>query len=155
MDCWNSGTYLFIFTECVVLLATTVYQYYRYLQITVTMKYNKYKGSEFDFQKALAYYLDTINLLWFHPANEIKAKPQYMAKRKLIGVKSGVPDFCILEPNKKYKGLFIEIKVGYNKPNENQMKWIEELNKRKYYALVSYSLDECIEVINNYIKNKI
>jgi hypothetical protein len=115
------------------------------------MKYEKYKGREEFLQKAVARYLDTIRVLWFHCPNEIKASPQYLKKRKLLGVKSGVPDVCILEPNKDYKGLFIELKVGYNKPSENQKKWIENLEKRGYKTLISYSLDEVIDVVNDYL----
>ena len=112
----------------------------------------KFKGKEEELQKAVARYLDMLGVLWFHPPNEIRAKPQYMVKRKQMGVKSGVPDVCILEPNKLYKGLFIELKVGYNKLSDNQESWIYELNKRGFKAFVSYSLDECIEEIDNYLK---
>ena len=114
-------------------------------------KYKKYIGKEDDFQKSLASYLDSLNVLWFHSPNEIKAKPQYMVKRREMGVKSGVPDVCILEPNRYYHGLFIELKVGYNKTSDNQKKWVQDLNERGYKTCVSYSLDECIEIVNNYI----
>ena len=112
--------------------------------------YPKYIGSEESLQKSLALYLDYSGLLWFHPPNEIKAKPQYMAKRKTLGVKSGVPDVCILEPRGNYHGLFIELKVGYNKPSDSQKKWIAELNQRGYAAYCCNSLDEAIEIIEKY-----
>lgn len=116
------------------------------------MKVEKYIGREDDFQKTCARYLDSLGVLWFHCPNEIKAKPQYMAKRKRMGVKSGVPDICILEPNKLYKGLFVELKVKYNTTTENQNRWIVELNKRGYKAFVTWSLDEFIEEVDNYLK---
>jgi hypothetical protein len=114
-------------------------------------EYKKYKGSEANFQKAIASYLDFIGVLWFHPPNEIKAKPQYMAKRKQQGVKSGVPDVCILEPNKEFSGLFIELKCGYNKPSENQKKWISLLEKKGFKAVWSNSLDETRAIIDKYL----
>lgn len=117
-------------------------------------EYKKYKGSEANFQKAVASYLDYKGVLWFHPPNEIKAKPQYMAKRKQQGVKSGVPDVCILEPNSKYYGLFIELKVMYNKPNENQIKWMNRLNAKGFKAVWSNSLDETRAIIDEYLKIK-
>jgi hypothetical protein len=117
-------------------------------------EYKKYKGSEASFQKAIASYLDFKGVLWFHPPNEIKAKPQYMAKRKQQGVKSGVPDICILEPNSKYYGLFIELKVGYNKLSKNQENWIDKLGVRAYKTAVSYSLDETRAIIDEYLKIK-
>jgi hypothetical protein len=118
------------------------------------MKFEKYKGKEEDLQKAVARFLDTNRVLWFHCPNEIKAAPSYLKKRRMLGVKSGVPDVCILEPNKNYSGLFIELKVGYNKPSEKQNEWIKKLEKRGYKTLVSYSLDEVIDVVNRYLNNE-
>jgi hypothetical protein len=119
------------------------------------MKKERYKGKEDDFQKSIARYLNSLGVLWMHPPNEIKAKVQYMSKRKAMGVKSGVPDVLIFEPRGKYIGLAIELKAGYNKPSENQLKWIEDLNKRGWLALWSNSLDEVLDVIEEYFGKKI
>jgi hypothetical protein len=113
-------------------------------------KYEKYIGKEDQFQKTVARYLDSMGVVWMHPPNEIKAKVQYMAKRKAMGVKSGVPDILIFEPNKKHIGLAIELKAGYNKPSENQLKWIKDLNSLGWLAVWSNSLDEVIEIIEKY-----
>ena len=121
----------------------------RYSKKTVKT-YPKYLGKEEDFQKSLARYLDSSGLLWFHVPNEIKAKPQYMVKRKLMGVKSGVPDVCILEPRGQFNGLFLELKVDYNKPTENQLKWMELLKSKGYSAVWTRSLDEAIDIIEKY-----
>lgn len=117
------------------------------------MKFEKYPYSEERFQIALARYLDVLNVAWYHVPNEIKAKKQYYKKRKKLGVKKGIPDICIIEPNKYYKGLYIELKVGYNQPSEEQMQWIDKLKNRGYLSFVSYSLDECIYVIEEYLKD--
>ena len=119
-------------------------------EINKKKAYPKFLGKEEDFQKALARYLDFSDLLWFHVPNEIKAKPQYMAKRKLMGVKSGVPDVCILEPRGQFNGLFLELKVGHNKPTKNQNKWRELLKCRGYAAVWTRSLDEAIDIIEKY-----
>ena len=118
-------------------------------------KYKKYIGLESDFQTSCAIYLDSLDVLWFHCPNEIKAKPQYLAKRRRQGVKSGVPDICILEPNKLYKGLFIELKVGYNKASDNQNKWLFELQKRGFKTFITYSFDEFIDIVDDYFKKDI
>lgn len=114
------------------------------------MKYKRYIGKEDDFQKTIASYLNSLGVLWMHPPNEIKAKVQYMAKRKAMGVKSGVPDILIFEPNKGYVGLAIELKAGYNKPSDNQLKWIEDLTNKGWMALWSNSLDEVLDEIEKY-----
>lgn len=124
-------------------------------------KYCKYKGSEDNLQISLASYLDTIGVLWFHPANERQLSIRYNkkgvaysplgAKLKKKGVKSGVPDVIIFEPRGVYNGLMIELKVGSNKTTDNQKKWIADLNKRKYLCLVSYSLEESIDIVKKYI----
>ncbi len=126
-----------------------------YIKIKPLNEYKRYKGKESDFQTAIATYLDFIGVLWFHPPNEIKAKPQYMAKRKRQGVKPGIPDICIMEPNKDYSGLFIEIKANYNKPSDYQLKWAKNLNKKGYLAVWSNSFDECKDIINGYLSNKL
>ena len=117
-------------------------------------EYNKYLGKEDNLQKSVALYLDSLGLIWFHPPNEIKAKPQYYKKRKALGVKSGVPDIMVLNHSKYYTGLAIELKVGKNKPTDNQLKWLEDLKSIGYYTLVSYSLEEVIDIIDGYIKDE-
>jgi hypothetical protein len=117
-------------------------------------KYEKYIGKEDQFQKTLARYLDSIGVLWCHSPNEIKAKVQYMAKRKQMGVKSGVPDVLIFEPKGEFIGLAIELKAGYNKPSENQLKWLDDLTKKGWLAVWSNSLDEVIDIIEKYLSKK-
>lgn len=116
------------------------------------MKYEKYKGSESDLQKSVATYLDFMGVLWFHCPNGGTRNKKEAANLKRQGVKSGVPDICILEPTKDFHGLFIELKVGYNKPSEKQELWLDKLGHRAYKTAVCYSFDECKEVINQYFK---
>ncbi len=118
------------------------------------LKQNKYIGKEENFQKTVACYLDSLGVLWFHPPNEIRTNVSYLKKRKSLGVKSGVPDIVILEPKGKWGGLFIELKVGYNKPSENQKKFLERLKMNNYKTLVSWSLDKVMDEIDCYLKLK-
>jgi len=118
----------------------------------IEKKFKKYIGLEENLQKSVAILLNLSGLVWFHPPNEIKAKPQYLKKRRAMGVKSGVPDCMILTPRGKYKGLAIELKVGYNKASETQIKWLKKLKKLGYYTVVSYSLNEVRYIIDQYKK---
>lgn len=73
------------------------------------------------------------------------------------------PDLLILEPNKKFKGLFIELKVkspfkinGELKKDEHligQQKTIKDLIDRGYYATFSTGFEQTKEIIDNYFKN--
>jgi hypothetical protein len=73
------------------------------------------------------------------------------------GVKSGVPD--VLLPvglfskgdGEYYGGLFIEMKVGRNKPTENQLWWHEQLRECGYKVVVCYSWLEAQRVICEYL----
>ena len=94
----------------------------------------------------------------------VKLTKQQAVRNKLIQ-KNGfkTPDLLILEPNQKYNGLFIELKVespfkknGELKSNEHleaQQKSIEELNKKGYYACFSWGFENTIDLIRNYFKN--
>ena len=125
-------------------------------------KYRRYSGSEDDMQISLARYLDSLKVLWHHPANERQLQLRVSKKGavysplgmklKRKGVKKGVPDIMIFEPRGIYNGLALEIKTKYNKPTPEQVHWCNELNKRKYLAKVTWSLDEAIDIIDRYLK---
>ena len=81
------------------------------------------------------------------------------AKMKAEGVKSGVPDICLpclgtFEDEFGFYGasaLYIEMKVGRNKPTANQEHWIEGLRKLDNRVEVCYSADEAWNVIMDYL----
>lgn len=114
------------------------------------IKYPKFKGKEDQFQILCASYLDLKGITWCHCPNEIRAKPQYMAKRKKMGVKSGVPDILIFDGLKGYKGFAIELKVGYNKSSDKQIQWLDRLEKIGWKVLVTYSFEEFEASIKDY-----
>lgn len=72
-------------------------------------------------------------------------------KLKDEGVKPGVPDIFLPKANKKYLGLFIEMKVGKNKLTQNQETWIEALSQLGYACAVCYSVEEAIVDIEEYL----
>ncbi len=74
-----------------------------------------------------------------------------------LGYIKGCPDLFLPLPNKKYHGLFIELKNGKRGTNvsDNQKEWIKDMNELGYYAVVIRSIDDYKELINNYVNNNI
>lgn len=75
-------------------------------------------------------------------------------KMKAEGLKSGVPDVFLAVPKKRFHGLFIEMKVGKNKPSDTQKEWIENLRLAGYMVEICYSADEAINLIQMYLDAK-
>ena len=93
--------------------------------------YQKYLGKEDVLQSSVMNYLklNYPNVFAIHVPNEGKRSPFERYKFKYLGGISGVPDLLIFAQNKKYCGLAIELKVGYNKPTESQQSCLESLKK--------------------------
>ena len=85
-------------------------------------------------------------------------------KLKAEGVKSGVPDICLpisseivtneddeIPGFETYSALYIEMKIGRNKPTEKQQEWIDGLRSMGNYVEVCYSCDEAWAVIMDYL----
>ena len=70
---------------------------------------------------------------------------------KAEGVRAGVPDIFIAYPMNKKHGLFIEMKVGKNKPTENQKEWLFRLAKNGYAVFTCYSWIEAARTICEYL----
>jgi hypothetical protein len=73
---------------------------------------------------------------------------------KQQGVKKGVSDMFLPLPKGSYSGLFIELKVGKNKPTKEQKEFIEYANKVGYLAKVCYGHQEAISLIEKYLNLK-
>lgn len=78
--------------------------------------------------------------------------PAEAANLKRQGVRSGVPDICLALPRGKYHGMYIEMKVGRNKPSDNQKDWLSRLADAGYYTVVCYGFDEARKEILAYLK---
>ena len=113
-------------------------------------------------QIAVAKYLDALNIVWCHVANERKTSVMAGKRLKQKGVKSGVPDVLIFEPNKGYNGLAIELKAEVTsndgkktrrpKPTNNQLLWLNILSKKGWKTEICYNFDEVLFVVNAYFK---
>lgn len=83
------------------------------------------------------------------------------ARLKREGVKRGVPDLFLPVPRilwgpgviiKTYHGLFIELKVGRNKPTIEQRAWLDNLEAQGYDTYVCYSWYEAWERVQAYLE---
>jgi len=71
---------------------------------------------------------------------------------KRQGVKAGVPDLCLPVPKGNYHGLYIEMKVGRNKPSANQKEWLAALSANGYAVAVCYGAAEARRRIEEYLR---
>ena len=76
------------------------------------------------------------------------------AKMKATGTRAGVPDIFLPVPRGSYHGLWIELKVGYNKPSDIQKWWLGNLEARGYAVAVCYGWGEAQEAITKYLKQE-
>lgn len=104
--------------------------------------------SEEEEQLALSRLLDQLKLKWCHYPAETKAKPQYMAKRRRLGVKPGVPDVMIFDIPPAYpdaKGAVIELKRRKGgRLSDEQMEWLVRLSGLGWKTAVCKGTEEAI-----------
>lgn len=87
-----------------------------------------------------------------HVPNEGKRSKRYGAELKRMGLKAGFPDLGLLVPNKKYAGLFIELKADKTKSmTKEQKEWLEKLNSYGYKAVRCNGSEEAIQIIKRYL----
>jgi hypothetical protein len=119
--------------------------------------FEKYLSKEDRLQNTVMHYLKLKYpfALSIHVPNEGKRSPFERYKFKYLGGMSGVPDVLVFSQNASKCGLAIELKVGYNKPTENQKKLLEALILANWEAHWVNNLDDAIKLIDNYFKNEI
>lgn len=122
---------------------------------------------EFDLQKSICKWISVQypNLLFLSDTiASVKLTIPQQNRNSLIQKKGfKTPDLLIFEPNKDFKGLFIELKVKSPLKKdgtllkcehlEGQLKTINDLKKRGYYACFSWSFEMTVSIIENYLKN--
>ena len=77
--------------------------------------------------------------------------PATAARLAAEGVKKGVPDIMLAVPRNRYSGLFIELKVGTNKPTKEQQEWLYFLSQSGYCTHVCYGWEEARDKIISYL----
>lgn len=104
-------------------------------------------------------YVSSIKDYTVHFANEGKRSKSYARRLKRIGgLPKGFPDFCIFISNAHYHSLFIEMKSidqRYKKQKKEQIMWIDRLLKAGHYAIITFGCNEAIQVVTNYLNNKL
>jgi VRR-NUC domain-containing protein len=88
-----------------------------------------------------------------HFANERRCTPQEGRILKRMGVKRGVPDFFLAIPHKGKAGLWIELKVGDNKPSKEQKEFLARKLERGYEAVCVWGTTAARDVIAAYLKD--
>lgn len=112
------------------------------------------KRSEDDFQKSCVKWLKLQHpgLLVHHSPNGGKRNAREAAKFKAMGTRAGCPDLQIYRRNGSYAGLAIEIKVGDNKPTDNQISFMRELTAQGWFCIVINHMDLFIKTVNGYMR---
>lgn len=72
-------------------------------------------------------------------------------KLKKEGLKNGVSDLFLPVPRNGYCGLWIEMKVGNNKPTEEQREFIADMNEQGFLAIVAWGSSYAIACIATYM----
>ena len=70
------------------------------------------------------------------------------------GLKAGVPDLFLALPRGIYHGAFIEIKYDSDGLRKKQVDMIRALEQQNYKCVVVRSVDEFIEIIDEYLRIK-
>jgi hypothetical protein len=90
-----------------------------------------------------------------HFANERRCSPQEGHILKAMGVKRGVADFFLALPHNGKAGLWIELKVGKNKPSKEQQAFLDRKAQRGYEAICVWGTDAARQAIKNYLQDYI
>lgn len=111
----------------------------------------------FDYCRIMALQKPTLPFysMTFHIPNERKCSIQRRIAMKRAGLKKGVPDIFVPVANTKYHGLFIEMKVKPNSASTEQKEMLQQLNGLGYLAVICWSGEEAIEVLEKYIANRL
>lgn len=67
------------------------------------------------------------------------------------GVTPGIPDLMLAVVTTKYPGLFIEMKFGKNKPNDNQQRIMSNFQRQGYKCVVCWTLKEFVDEVTAYL----
>ena len=114
----------------------------------------KYLGNEDHLQhQVYKYYLYTYRkkAIFFHVANESRRTPFERFKIKYLGVLSGVSDIIMV---KDKDVLFLELKVGKNKPTKNQLMFLDNARCFHFTAEVAWTFEEAKLIIDKFMRGK-
>lgn len=92
------------------------------------------------------------DLVFIHIANERQTTAQHGSILKKMGVLAGASDIFMprSSPDKKFKGLFIELKTQVGKPSEEQLDFLAKMLQEGYDAHVAYGSEQGIKIIKEF-----
>ena len=108
----------------------------------------------FDWAKANESRHLQLGLMFAIPNQGGKGKSAVIRGLRMVneGLKKGVPDIFLGVPRNGKHGLFIELKVGKNKPSKNQLWWIHSLRAEGYAVEVCYGFLEAQTAIIDFLE---
>ena len=117
----------------------------------VATKPGNWQGSEHDLQTAVFQWahdsgLPELAMMFAIPNGQYRT-----GMRMEPGLMPGVPDICLAVARGGYHGLYIELKVGRNKPTEAQRDWLAKLEAHGYKTAVCRDLESVQELIAGYV----
>jgi hypothetical protein len=90
-------------------------------------------------------------LTWHTDRRGKRFSPQ-ASKLKAEGLRAGVPDLFLPVARQGFHGMFIELKVGKNKPTRAQAQMVDALAEQGYFAAVCWGAEEAIHEIKAYLE---
>jgi hypothetical protein len=88
--------------------------------------------------------------------NGIKLPIGLAVKSKKQGMLRGMPDISLpvvrKHGDKTFYGLYIELKIGHNKPTPSQILMMKLLTEQNRLCTVCYGADSAISTIKNYLE---
>ena len=120
------------------------------------MKYQAYIPTEAEEQTRLVQYLRFKKIPHFAIPNGGSRNKIEGKNLKAQGVVAGVPDMMIPVANKKYHGLFIELKRKKGGVlSERQKRFIDYLDYAGYKTAVAKGSEEAKHIIENYLSDEL
>lgn len=101
-------------------------------------------------QKALVQHLKARawpDVAWWSTPNGGWRTPVEGAILKATGVQPGFPDMCFLLAGKLYA---LELKAEGGRPTENQLAWLDRINKAGGFACIAEGLDRAIACLETW-----
>lgn len=114
------------------------------------------KQSSFEESNIQAEFFGAVKLIFpqldkliFHIPNEGKRNFRYV---KSSGIKRGVADVFLSISNKKYHGLYIELKTSNGKQTKDQELFQQQVEKVGYQYKICRTANDAIGIVKQYLK---